>query len=168
MQTLKLTALIFLILSSTANSYSGVNFEEITLDDVIEKAKRAGKSIMIDFYTDWCVPCKELDKRIFQDPTISRFINQRFLSLRINAEEEVGLKLMKKYQVSTTYPTVLFLDSEGKEIDRIVGLSGGKEDYFKIIQDYTEGRNTFPVLLTQLNKDKDNPTLIFKIADSWV
>lgn len=166
MRRFKLACLLFIILSPITNSFSGVNFEEMTLEEAIKKAKQNGKSIMIDYYTDWCVPCKELDKHIFQDTTISRFINEKFVSLKINAEKEDGIKLGKKYQLPQAYPTVLFLDSEGKEVDRIVGLFG-KEDYFKTIQDYAAGKNTFPVLLSQVQKEKDNPSLNFKIGKKY-
>lgn len=166
MRNLRLATFLLIMLSSAANSYADVNFEEITLEQAIQKAKRIGKSIMIDFYTDWCVPCKELDKHIFQDTMISRFINDRFISLKINAEKEDGIELRKKYQVPESYPTVLFLDSEGMEIDRIIGLFG-KNDYFKTIQDYALGKNTFPVLLLQSKKDTNNPALTLKIGKKY-
>lgn len=166
MRKLKLASLLNIILYLNINSYAGVLFEKITLEEAIEKAKQTGKLIMIDIYTDWCVPCKELDKRIFQDTKIGHFINERFISLKINAEKGVGPELCKKYQVPASYPTVLFLDSEGKEIDRIVGLFA-KEDYFKTIQDYAQGKNTFSALLTQLQSGNNSPTLYFKIGKKY-
>ncbi len=162
----KRAVFLLTIFISVANLYSQVHFEKLTLKEAMKKAKRTDKAIMIDFYTDWCVPCKELDKHIFQDSTISRFINEKYVSLKINAEKEAGLHLRQKYRVLESYPTVLFLDSEGKEIDRIVGLFR-KEEYFKTIQDYAKGENTFPILLAQWKQDKDNPTLIFKIGKKY-
>ncbi|MFQ5708313.1 MAG: thioredoxin family protein [bacterium] len=166
MRKLRLATLSLVVVGAATVSYADVNFEQITFQQAIEKAKRTDQFVMIDFYTDWCVPCKELDRHIFKDTTIGRFINQRFIAVKINAEKEDGLVLMQKYQLIKAYPTVLLLNSEGKEIDRIVGLFG-KEDYFQTLRDYAEGENTFSALLSQLENDEDNPELWFKVAKKY-
>ncbi|MFQ5674656.1 MAG: tetratricopeptide repeat protein, partial [bacterium] len=98
--------------------------------------------------------------------TISRFINAKFINLKTDAEKGIGPELCKKYQIPASYPTVLFLNSEGAEIDRIVGLFR-KEDYFKTIQDYAHGKNTFAALLSRLPHEKNNATLNFKIGKKY-
>ena len=146
--------------------FGEVKFENITIEKAIEKAASERKLIMIDIYTDWCVPCKELEKYIFQDSTISEFINNHFISLRINAEKNGGPDFCKKYQIPEAYPTVQFLTAKGDEIDRIVGLFD-KSKYFGTIQDYANGRNTFVVLLEKYRKENNNSELAIQIGEKY-
>ncbi len=83
---------------------------------------------------------------------------------------EDGKNLKKNYHV-IGFPTVLFITSQGKEIDRICGFDGNKDNYLKIIQDYADGRNTINDLLEKYNKDTldtgANFTLAKKYIDRW-
>ncbi|KAA0253365.1 MAG: DUF255 domain-containing protein [Acidobacteria bacterium] len=40
-------------------------------DAAVERARAEGKPVMIDFFADWCIPCKELDSRTFTDPRVA-------------------------------------------------------------------------------------------------
>ncbi len=157
-----------LIISMFSISYGlqGVNFENISLDKAIEKAQQAEKKVLIDFYTERCIGCEELDRHIFQDSSISLSINTEFICIRKNAEEEEGASLFKKYDLMRSYPTVLILDSKGREIDRIVGMYD-KEEYFRRIRDAAENKNTLSDLLSKLGKEKDNYHIMLKIADKY-
>ena len=78
------------------------------------------KMIMIDFYTDWCVWCKRLDADTYSDKFVVKWADENLISLKIDAEKGEGIELTKKYN-ATGFPTILFTDSDGNEIDRIVG-----------------------------------------------
>jgi tetratricopeptide (TPR) repeat protein len=60
---------------------------------------------------------------------------------------------------------MLLLTAEGKEIDRIVGFNGNKDEYFQKIKDYSEGRNTLQDLLTRCQTDSNNVNLNYEIAN---
>jgi tetratricopeptide (TPR) repeat protein len=142
--------------------FSQVQFTRLTLDSAEVLAGSQNKNIMIDYYTDWCVPCKELEKYVFDDSAISGFINQHYVSVKVNAESRYGNIVGEKLELQKAYPTVIFLKSSGKEIDRIVGTLN-PDDYFQRIKDFTKGVNTLSDLM---KRDKANAadTLKYQIG----
>ena len=57
-------------------------------DEALDKAKDENKLIMIDFYSDWCIPCKQLDSETFSDEELSAFLNDNFICLKSNVDED--------------------------------------------------------------------------------
>ncbi len=86
------------------------------------------KGAIIDFYADWCIPCKELDASTFADPNV---INETkdFISLKANMTKTLSPeveRLREKYNIIGV-PTVLILNSKGEEVKRITGYVNAKE-----------------------------------------
>ena len=82
-------------------------------------AKKEKKPVIIDFFGIWCPPCNELDETVFET---TRFIEKAksFKLLKVDADRPDSWKLKDKYKVGG-YPTVIFVDSVGSELYRIVG-----------------------------------------------
>lgn len=59
------------------------------------------------------------------------------------------------------------MNSNGDEIDRICGFEGKKDSYFQTIKDYTNNKNTLPVLLAQFKDDSNNVDINFKLAQKY-
>jgi tetratricopeptide (TPR) repeat protein len=154
--------ILFLILLLNIFVFPQVKFSQINIDSAQSLANNENKKVLIDYFTDWCIPCKELNKYIFEDSTISEYINQHYICLRINAEKDYGSIIGKKLNLQKMYPTVILLASNGNEIDRIVGLIP-VEGYFQKIKDYTEDINTFTQLLEK-EKNDDSDSLKYQIA----
>lgn len=65
------------------------NAQEIkwmTFNEAIAAQKKNPKPIFMDVYTDWCGPCKMLDKNTFQDPKIVAFVNKNYYAVKFNGE----------------------------------------------------------------------------------
>jgi len=88
----------------------------------LDSAQKASQPVFIDFYTDWCGPCRRMDKDVFTDGRVSDFFNQSFLNLKVNAEKGEGIALARKFNVGA-YPTMIFLNGKGVEKERIVGMA---------------------------------------------
>lgn len=99
----------------------GIKFSKINFDKAMKQAKSSGKLIFIDVHTSWCGPCKEMAATTFKDEEVGALFNERFINLKIDAEEHAdGPSIAKKYGV-TAYPTLLFVDASGKLVKKIIG-----------------------------------------------
>ncbi|MDE6299749.1 MAG: thioredoxin family protein [Muribaculaceae bacterium] len=100
-----------------------VDFRHITFDEAKTAAKAEGKLIFVDFYTQWCGPCKLLAKKVFPTKEIGDYMNPRFISLKLDAEAE-GANLAKEIEV-TAYPTLAVFDADGNILGRFEGFKEG-------------------------------------------
>lgn len=86
---------------------------------------------IIDFYTDWCGPCKRFEpifeevKRKYPDITFKR----------LNAEDTSNANLVEKYNVKA-YPTIVQLDGSGKVLQNEAGAPSTAEDFVQMIQKF--------------------------------
>jgi thiol:disulfide interchange protein DsbD len=92
-----------------------------------ESSLKSNEKMVIDFYADWCIPCKELDALTFSDKRVidemERFTNYKVDMTKMTDENE---NLRKRFNV-IGMPTVLIIDSQGKEIHRITGFVNAEE-----------------------------------------
>lgn len=146
--------------------FAEVKFLDVKVEEAQRIAKDENKKILIDFYTDWCIPCKELDRHIFADSIISKFINENYICLKINAETDYGRMIGKELSLQEAYPTVILLTSDKKELDRLLGLIQ-KEEYFQRIKDYTNNINTFDELLKKEHDGNNDLELKEQIATKY-
>ena len=88
-------------------------------------AAAAKKPVVIDFYADWCLPCKELDATTFSDKRVAEAMND-FIRVKADLtapEDPMTEQLTKQYAI-VGVPTIVFLDSSGQEIKalRLTGV----------------------------------------------
>lgn len=100
----------------------GVAFiENGTVSLLMEKARVENKIIFLDFYADWCGPCKTMDKEVFLDKNVSEYFNKNFINFKVNGDALPGSELANLYNV-TGYPTVVFVDPKGVVLRKQIGL----------------------------------------------
>ena len=94
-------------------------FKNLNYNDALAMAKAEDKMVFIDFYTDWCGPCKRMAKEVFPRKEIGDYLNSRYVCIQLNAEKD-GKNLAKTLHVDA-YPTFIVLDTTGHPLFRIVG-----------------------------------------------
>ncbi|HZV64505.1 MAG TPA: protein-disulfide reductase DsbD [Telluria sp.] len=91
------------------------------LDAVL--AQTGGKTAMLDFYADWCVSCKEMEKLTFIDPGVqSRLADTLLLQVDVTANDEDDKAMLKRFHLFGP-PGIILFDRKGQEIpnSRIIG-----------------------------------------------
>ncbi len=106
------------------------------LERGLEIAKKEGKPVMIDFYADWCVVCKEIDAKTYSDEQVGEALD-RFVNIKVDltADNEKNDRISKEYNI-VGLPLIVFYNSEHKRLTnkRIDGFIG-PEDFLEHIED---------------------------------
>lgn len=93
------------------------------LDAQLSRAATQGKPAMLDFYADWCVDCKRMDKYSFPDPRVQAALEAGvFLKADVTDNDDVDQALMRRFNIIGP-PAIVFFDSAGSELRayRVVG-----------------------------------------------
>jgi thioredoxin-related protein len=82
---MKKVLFIFLV-ALTTSAMNGQQINWMTIDEALAMQKKSPKPIFMDVYTDWCGPCKMLDKNTFQTKEVADFINANYYAVKFNGE----------------------------------------------------------------------------------
>ncbi len=104
----------------------GIQFHKGTWEEALEIAKKENKLIFLDIYATWCGPCKKLKRNTFSNSEVGTFYNQNFVNVAYNGEQGDGAMLAQKYRL-TGYPSLLFIDGNGKVVRQTGGYHKPKE-----------------------------------------
>ena len=103
--------------------------------EAYEASLNNSDKIIIDFYADWCIPCKELDALTFSDPEVINALSE-FSSYKVDMtktmSDETAL-IREKFKI-IGMPTILLINSKGEEIHRVTGFLNA-EEFLKLISD---------------------------------
>jgi thioredoxin:protein disulfide reductase len=157
-----LAALILLFIDKTANNAKGFRIFKTVFSVIIlavsiyalipkdklepewkkfsiknyEASLKSNEKMVIDFYADWCIPCKELDALTFSDSRVlDKLDSFTVYKVDMTKNDETNEQLRKRFNV-IGMPTVLIIDSKGNEIKRLTGFVNADEflSYIKNIE----------------------------------
>lgn len=129
---IKFIALYFVFIFSIHQIHAqGIQFATTDLATALDLARQQNKLVFVDVYTDWCVPCKEMEKTIFPQAQVGQLFNENFISCRVNGEKDKGPDIVKKYEVGG-YPTFLFISPDGELVAKGSGYQGSADPFLEL------------------------------------
>jgi thiol:disulfide interchange protein DsbD len=113
--------------------HPGAHFKRIKsladLDAAIAAANASGRTVMLDFYADWCASCKEMEKYTFPEPSVQAALaNTVLLQADVTANDDADQALMQRFGILGP-PSILFFGKDGavKTAYRVVGFKPADE-----------------------------------------
>lgn len=116
MKYAKILILLLVLLAVCTGDLFAMAWKE-DFNQAMAEAKRSGKPLMLDFYTEWCTWCKKLEKDTYSNKDVEA-LSERFVCAKIDADKNRGLVV--KYMVRG-YPTVVFLNPDGQMTKMVSG-----------------------------------------------
>ena len=86
-------------------------------EQLLQDATANNKPVIIDFYADWCAPCREFEEIVFHHPDVVKQGDENFVMIKVDVTQggnPLHEELLKQYKVKGV-PTIVFLDSQGEE-----------------------------------------------------
>jgi thiol:disulfide interchange protein DsbD len=129
--------------SAMAAEQKGLAFEKVKdvaeLDARLAAAKAEGRAVMLDFYADWCVSCKEFDRFTFSDPKVqARLSSVVLLKADVTANTDADKALLKRFNLFGP-PGLIFWNVAGVQSDyKVIGFE--KTDKFLASVDAALGK----------------------------
>ena len=110
------------VIYSCASQGKKVNFKEVEdLKATIEESKKSNKLIFIDFYADWCGPCRLMDKYVFANEDVANCFNETFINVKVDSDKSLGKVLGYKYQIPAI-PAYIILDHKKNVQLKLIGV----------------------------------------------
>lgn len=91
-------------------------------------AQTGGKTALLDFYADWCVSCKEMEKLTFIDPAVkAKLANTVLLQVDVTANDDDDKAMLKRFKLFGP-PGIILFDAQGREIpdSRVIGFQNSE------------------------------------------
>ena len=101
----------------------------VELDAAVKAAATTGKPVMLDFYADWCVSCKEMERFTFTDAQVQqRLAGMVKVQVDVTANSAEHQALLKRFRLFGP-PGIIFFDKNGKEINglRVIGFQSAEK-----------------------------------------
>ena len=149
--------MVFLTLGILGNLSAQMQLFKGTFDEAMNKARQEKKDLFVDFYADWCGPCKAMASEVFPDAKVGEYFNAHFVCVQVDVEAKENKELAKKYNV-TALPTMAFIGRDGKELRRVQGavppdalikearIATGEELSFEqLYEQYKKKKNNFDI-----------------------
>lgn len=150
------------ILASAIGEYerqtrTGIFFENLSLKEALNVAKKTNRLLFVDAYTSWCGPCRKMDKEVFTQEKVGDYFNANFINVRYDMEKGEGVEIAKKYGV-VAYPTYLLIRPDGVLQYSVSGFKA-PDDFIAAVKMGTDVANS--VNVQQIKYEAGNRTKPF-------
>ena len=123
---------------SAHDAFTTIN-DPAALQSQLESAKAQGQWVLLDYYADWCVSCKIMEKQVFGKPEVMAALKDvRLLRLDVTADNAASRELLGRYKVPGP-PSFVWIGPDGEE--RRAQRITGEVDAAAFLQRWTQTRD---------------------------
>ncbi|HKT32361.1 MAG TPA: protein-disulfide reductase DsbD [Gammaproteobacteria bacterium] len=133
---------------SSVDRIEGLQFTRIKtvadLEQAVAAASARHQTVMLDFYADWCVSCKELQQGAFRNPAVIAALgNTRLLEADVTADDTADQALLKHFGIYGP-PSIMFFNDRGQELrdQRVVGYMDAQDFALRVRQAFANSTGT--------------------------
>lgn len=117
---------------------TGSKIKWSSFNEGMKMAKSSKKVMFIDFYTDWCTYCKKLDNETYSDAKVSKYLNEKFIPVKVNAESDEKVNFRGKVYTERelalafgvqSYPFMFFMENEQNALGSLPGFLNAEKLY---------------------------------------
>ncbi|MFN3295799.1 thioredoxin family protein [Caldimonas sp.] len=113
----------------TPSAAAGVRFQRVASVEELERVvAAAGRPVMLDFYADWCVSCKEMETFTFSDPRVQAALSGALLlQADVTRNSPQDRALLRRFRLFGP-PGIVFFDAQGREVEgvRVIGFQSAE------------------------------------------
>lgn len=129
----------------------------------LEESQQRDLLLLAFLYTDWCTYCRQMEQTTFQDPGIIERMKDQYIWLRLNAENDpIGAKMRQEFHISS-YPTLLILSPDGKEVERLEGYLPPAQ-FERAVETQVHSPGSLLALRERVNADPDQVQPHYQLA----
>jgi thiol:disulfide interchange protein DsbD len=115
--------------SAGAGQGDAPRFEKVASLAELEQrlAQTGGRPVMLDFYADWCISCKEMERFTFTDPAVrARMDRLLLIKVDVTRNSAADRALLKRFGLFGP-PGIIFFDAQGRELPgRVIGFQSAR------------------------------------------
>lgn len=132
---------LFLILNffTLTYSFADIAFLDNDLRTAKLKAAKEGKLIFLDFWASYCTPCRMMEEYTFSDPSVSQYVRDNYIPVKIDIQSFDGYDLKNQYKISLL-PTIIVLNSKGVQVGRHEETFSASK-FISVLKNYDEPKN---------------------------
>lgn len=101
--------------------FADTGLPKITLAEGLKRAQAENKFIVAELSATWCGTCRTMDRKVFSDPEVKRFLTDEVIYVRIDEKDADANEFAKAYDVRG-YPTIMLLNPKG-ELNRFLPVT---------------------------------------------
>jgi len=168
--------------------------ENLSWQQIKEKAKAENKYIFVDCFATWCRPCKQMDKDVYTKDSVGNYINDKFISIKVQMDTSKddndqakkwyadAHKMLQQFKI-TAFPCFLFFSPDGKIVHKgrgaknvkdfielTIDASNPNKQYYTLLDKYMHRNSDYSIMpyLANISQEFNENELALQIATYYM